>query len=124
VAIAAPLEKASQTSSSPARAQPAGVGLLKAVKPWLSPSAWRDSAYNAASKLIDAACKAAFHLPVERDAATGQLVNAMSATFPNLLKPDVYDWTLPTGEKGALPLPAVPMVLPPPALPGLQPLVR
>jgi hypothetical protein len=122
LAIAAPLERVPPTSSAAPRAQPLGAGVWKAVKPLLSPSAWRDSVYNAASKLIDATCKAAFHLAVERDAATGQLVNAMPATFPNLFNPQ-NDWALSTGEKRELPLPMAPLVALPPSLPGPQPLV-
>lgn len=122
LAIAAPPERTSQISSAPTRVRPLGVGIWKAAKSWFSPSAWMDSAYNAASGLIDATCKAAFNLAVERDANTGQLVNTIPVTFPNMLNPKVNDWALPTGEKRKLPLSAAPLVAPLPVLPGPQPL--
>jgi hypothetical protein len=100
LAIAAPPEGAAATSNAAPRAQPIGARIWKTVKPWLSPSAWMDSAYNAASKLIDATSRAAFNLAVERDATTGQLINAMPVTFPNMLDPEVNDWALPIEERG------------------------
>ncbi len=107
----------SHTSSAVPRAQPMGHDLWRAlssavasIKPWLSFDAWLDSAK-----------KSAFNLAVERDPYTGQFVNAMPATFPNLLIPNHDRWT-PQIPEDQLFLNASVLAGPPSLLPGSQPL--
>lgn len=69
-----------------ARAQLQQKGKWDSIKSWFSFSGW-----------VDWASRAAFNLATEQ-LPDGTRVNAMPATFPNLLNPQVNDWALPTSE--------------------------
>ncbi len=103
-----------QTSSASHRAQPMGQSLWRALtsytKSCLSLDAW-----------VDSAKKSAYHLAIERDPHTGQLVNTMPATFPNLLIPNHDRWTSQVQEDQLF-LNASTLAGPPSLLPESHPL--